>query len=102
MALEEAVLELNETMKTLIQVIQDEKPKKKNKNTEKKNQSKVTEKAESPNLEDVRKALIHLKNATDSQSAKAVLAEFNAKKLNELDEKDYQQCIDLCLAKEAA
>ena len=53
-------------------------------------------------MEDVRKALIHLKNATDSQSAKAVLAEFNAKKLNELDEKDYQECIDLCLEKEAA
>ncbi len=101
MALEEAVLELNETMKTLIQVIKEEKPKKKNKNTEKKHAT-ATEKAESPDLEDVRKALIHLKNATDSQSAKAVLAEFDAKKLNELDEKDYQQCIDLCLAKEAA
>ena len=99
MALEEAVLELNETMKTLIQVIKEEEPK--NKNTEKKNTTS-TEKAESPNLEDVRKALTHLKNATDSQSAKAVLAEFNAKKLNELDEKDYQDCIDLCLAKEAA
>jgi len=97
MALEETVLELNETMKTLIQVIKEEEPKK-----EKKNQKKSAEKAESPDLEDVRKALIHLKNATDSQRAKAVLAEFDAKKLNELDEKDYQECIDLCLAKEAA
>jgi len=92
MAIEKAVLELTETMKELIETLKTEKQF----NAEPEEQKKKQVNAVSLGLEDVRDSLIRLKEATDHETAKNILKQFGVQKVQDLAEKDYQQCIDLC------
>lgn len=51
--------------------------------------------AKKASLEDARKALVQLATAKGKDAAKGVLAEFDAAKMGDLDESQYQEVIDL-------
>ena len=92
MAIEDAVIELTETMKELIETLKIGKQTKANPKEQKEKQ----EDAVPLGLEDVRKSLIQLKEAKDHKTAKNILKQFGIKKIQDLAEKDYQRCIELC------
>ena len=100
MAIEEAVLELTETMKELIETLKTEKQFKAEPENKEEPQASKQETYQ-PELEEVRSSLIRLKEATDHETAKAVLKSFGVQKVQDLAEKDYKRCIELC-QKEAA
>ena len=87
MAIEEAVMQLDGTIKELIKTLknQESSSAKSNKQTE-----------EQADLEEVRSSLIQLKETKDHQTAKAVLKKFGVQKVQDLPVKEYQRCIDLC------
>ena len=100
MAIEEAVLELTGTIKELIETLKTEKQDKAEPEKKEEPQASKIEK-EQPTLEDVRDSLIRLKEVTDHETAKVVLKQFGVQKVQDLAEKDYQRCIEIC-QKEAA
>ena len=97
MAIENAVMQLNATMKELIETLKNKEPK----NAEPEEQKEKQANAVPLGLEDVRSSLIQLKEAKDHKTAKAVLKQFGVQKIQDLAEKDYKRCIELC-RKEAA
>jgi len=107
MAIEEAVLELTGTIKELIETLKTEKhvnkaePEEEKEPLASKRGTSKEKETEQPELEDVRSSLIRLKEATDHETAKSILKQFGVQKVQDLAEKDYQRCIDLC-QKEAA
>jgi len=106
MAIKKAVLELTETMKELIETLKTEKQDKAEPEEEKeplasKRGTSKEEETKQSELEDVRSSLIRLKEATDHETAKSILKQFGVQKVQDLAEKDYQRCIELC-QKEAA
>ena len=92
MAIEDAVFELTETIKELIETLKTEKQF----NAESEEKKEEQADAATLGLDDVRYSLIRLKDATDHKTAKAVLKQFGVNKIQDLAEKDYQRCIDRC------
>ena len=92
MAIEQVVLELNETMKELIETLKTEYQF----NAAPKEQKETQADTIRLGLEDVRTSLIQLKESKDHKTAKAVLKQFGVNKIQDLAEKDYQRCIELC------
>ena len=93
MAIEEAVLELTETINELNKLLKHGLQT----NAESKKKTEATkEDSFQPALDDVRNSLIQLKEARDHKTAKAVLKSFGVQKVQDLSVKDYQRCIDLC------
>jgi len=97
MAIENAVVELTETIKELIETLKNKEPK----NAAPKEQKETQADTIRLGLEDVRSSLIQLKEIKNHETAKSILKHFGVKKVQDLAEKDYQRCIELC-RKEAA
>ena len=97
MAIEDAVMQLNGTIKELNKILKHGLQA----NAEPEEQKETQADTIRPGLEDVRTSLIQLKESTDHKTAKAVLKEFGVQKVQDLAVKDFKRCIELC-RKEAA